>query len=109
LKGKTVENRGRKIFFFHCLAHPGEEEDLQCRSKGHRFGLLLLFFFNEQCRKRHRFRQNSSFHLKGKGDKKACQSSHRSLICDLFNRVLNCNFDWKINAIAFLPKIKQQP
>jgi len=68
-----------------------------------------FFFFNEQCRKRHRFRQNSSFHLKGKGDKKACQSSHRSLICDLFNRVLNCNFDWKINAIASLPKIKQQP
>jgi hypothetical protein len=27
----------------------------------------------------------------------------------LFNRVLNCNFDWKINAIASLPKIKQQP
>ena len=87
----------------------GKKKTYSAVQKGTVSGFLFFFFFNEQCRKRHRFRQNSSFHLKGKGDKKACQSSHRSLICDLFNRVLNCNFDWKINAIAFLPKIKQQP
>jgi hypothetical protein len=56
-------------------AHPGEEERLQCRfvqcrSKRHCFGLFLfLFFFNEQCMKRHHFGQNAPFHLKGKGNK----------------------------------------
>jgi len=33
---------GEKIFFFPCLARPGEEEDPQCRSKRHRLG---PFFF----------------------------------------------------------------
>jgi len=35
--------QGRKIFFFPCLACPGEEERLHCRSKRHRFGLFLFF------------------------------------------------------------------
>jgi hypothetical protein len=43
LKGKAVENRGRKIFFFPCFARPEEEEDQQCRSKHHRFGLPFFF------------------------------------------------------------------
>ena len=40
---------------------------------------------------------------------KTCQSPNQSLICNLFNQVLNCNFDLKFNAIASLPKIKQRP
>jgi len=39
---KKVEEK--KIFFFTCLARPGEEEDPQCRLKRHRFRL----FFYEQ-------------------------------------------------------------
>ena len=35
----------------------------------------LLFFFREQCMKRHRFGKIALFHLKGKGSK-ICQSSH---------------------------------
>jgi hypothetical protein len=42
-------------------------------------------FFNEQCMKRCRFGQNTSFYLKGKDGKKTCQISHWSSICDLFN------------------------
>jgi len=38
---KSVKTRGRKIFFFPYLAHPGEEEDPQCCSKGHRLGLFF--------------------------------------------------------------------
>jgi hypothetical protein len=34
---------------------------------------------------------------------KSCQSPNQSSIYVLFNRVLNCNFDLKINAIASLP------
>jgi hypothetical protein len=59
--------------------------------------------------KRHRFGQNTPFHLKGKSGKNLCQSPNQSSICNLFNQVLNCNFDLKINAIASLPKIKQRP
>jgi hypothetical protein len=44
--------------------------------------------------KRRRFGQNAPFHLKGKGGK-TCQSTNQSSICDLFNRVLNYNFDLK--------------
>jgi hypothetical protein len=32
-----------KIFFFPRFARPGEEEDPQCRSKRHRFGLFFFF------------------------------------------------------------------
>jgi hypothetical protein len=70
---------------------------------------ILGLFFNEQCMKGRRFSQNASFHLKGKGGKNLCQSSNQSSICNLFNQVLNCNFDLTINAIASLPKIKQRP
>jgi hypothetical protein len=69
----------------------------------------LGLFFNEQCMKWRRFSQNASFHLKGKGGKNLCHSSNQSSICNLFNQVLNCNFDLTINAIASLPKIKQRP
>jgi hypothetical protein len=34
----------------------------------------LVLFFNEQCMKRRRFGQNTSFHLKEKGGKNLCQS-----------------------------------
>jgi hypothetical protein len=44
--------------------------------------------------KRRRFGQNTPFHLKGKGSKTR-QSTNQSSICDLFNRVLNYNFDLK--------------
>ena len=38
-----------------------------------------------------------------------CQSSHWSSICDLFNRVLNCNFNCK-NQFNYIPvKFKQRP
>jgi hypothetical protein len=33
-----------------------------------------VLFFNEQCMKRRRFGQNTSFHLKEKGGKNLCQS-----------------------------------
>jgi hypothetical protein len=36
--------QGRKVFFFPCLVHLGEEERLQCRSKRHHFRLFPLFF-----------------------------------------------------------------
>jgi hypothetical protein len=32
----------KNIFFLPCFARPGEEEDPQCRSKRHHFGLLFL-------------------------------------------------------------------
>jgi hypothetical protein len=60
--------QGRKVFFFPCLAHPGEEEKLQCRSKTAPFW-AFPFFFNEQCMKRRCFGQNVPFHLKEKGGK----------------------------------------
>jgi hypothetical protein len=44
--------------------HVREEEDIQCRSKRHRFG-----FFYEQCMKLRRFEQNVPFHLKENGAK----------------------------------------
>jgi hypothetical protein len=37
---------GEKIFFFPCLARPGEEEDPQCHSKRHRLGLSIFFYMN---------------------------------------------------------------
>ena len=51
--GKEVRRKGRrKIFFFPCLARPGEEEDLQCRQNGTVLGFcfffLLLLFCNSE-------------------------------------------------------------
>jgi hypothetical protein len=51
--------------------------------------------------KRRRFGQNAPFHLKGKGGK-MWQSSHWSSICDLFNRVLKCNF-YRKNQFNCIP------
>jgi hypothetical protein len=34
---------------------------------------------------------------------KTCQKPNQSLIYDLFNQILNCNFDFQINSIASLP------
>jgi len=42
IKSRRREKQWNEIFFFPCLARPGEQEDPQCRSKRHRLG---LFFF----------------------------------------------------------------
>ena len=44
LKKRGREKQGKEIFFFPCLARPGEEEDPSCRSKRHRLGLCFFFF-----------------------------------------------------------------
>jgi hypothetical protein len=41
-----------------------------------------------------RFDQNASFHLK-ENCAKIFKIPNQSSICDLFNQVLNCNFDFK--------------
>ena len=41
--------QGRKDFFFPCLARPGEQERLHCRSKRHRFELFASFLMNSVC------------------------------------------------------------
>ena len=43
-ESKRREKQWNEIFFFPCLAHLGEQEDPQCRSKRHRLG--LFFFLN---------------------------------------------------------------
>jgi len=68
----------------------------------------FLSFFYEQCMKRRRFGQNAPFHF-NENDAKFMSDFTLVLNYDLFNQVLNCNFDLKINAIASLPKIKQRP
>jgi hypothetical protein len=70
-EGRDGGDRGRKIFFFPCFAHPGEEENPQFRQNGTVSvpSLYFYFFFHEQCMKGRRFGQNASFHLKGKGSK----------------------------------------
>jgi hypothetical protein len=97
LKGgrKAVKIQGNAASFPCFSARPGEEENLQCCSKQHRFGT----FFYEQCMKRRRFLQNTPFHLKGKGGKNMSE----------YKSVLNCNFDLKINSIASLPKANSGP
>ena len=43
---KEIRRKGEeKIFFFPCLACPGEEEDLQCRQNGTVLGFFFFFFF----------------------------------------------------------------
>ena len=44
--------------------------------------------------KQRRFDQNASFHLK-ENCAKIFKIPNQSSICDLFNQVLNCNFDFK--------------
>jgi len=92
---KAVKIQGNAASFPCFSARPGEEENLQCCSKQHRFGT----FFYEQCMKRRRFLQNTPFHLKGKGGKNMSE----------YKSVLNCNFDLKINSIASLPKANSGP
>jgi hypothetical protein len=96
--------QGRKIFFFPCLACPGEEERLHCRSKRHRFGFSS--FFNEQCMKRCRFGQNTSFYLKGKGDKK--NMSEFTLVFNLWFVQLSPQLPfWFKNQCNCIPAKKQ--
>jgi hypothetical protein len=53
--------------------------------------------------KRRHFDQNASFHLNRIGVKTR-QIPNQSSICDLFNQVLNCNFDFKkVKSIVSLP------
>jgi len=66
LKREMAVTEEEKIFFFPYLARRREEEDPRCRQNS---TVLIPFFFREQCMKRRRFRQNVSFHLKGKGGK----------------------------------------
>jgi hypothetical protein len=40
---KSVKTGGRKIFFFPCLACPGEEEDPQCHQNGTVLGFPFFF------------------------------------------------------------------
>jgi hypothetical protein len=94
-EGKVVRNRGEKIFFFPCFARPGEEEDPQCLQNGTVSAPFSSFFMNSVW--------NGVVSFKWKGSK-MCQSSHWSSFCDLFNCVLNCNFNCKnqFNYIAGL-------
>jgi hypothetical protein len=45
--------------------------------------------------KRRRFGQNTPFHLNAKAAK-TCPFSYWFSICNVFNQVLNCNFDLKL-------------
>ena len=46
---KEIRRKGEeKIFFFPCLACPGEEEELQCRQNGTVLGFLFFFFCNSE-------------------------------------------------------------
>ena len=60
--GKESRRKGRrKIFFFPCLARPGEEEDLQCLQNGTVSGFCYFFLATVN--------ETTPFHLKGKGAK----------------------------------------
>jgi hypothetical protein len=67
-----------------------------------------VFFFNEQWMKRRCFGQNAPFHLK-KRAAKTCQNPNQSSICDLFNQVLSCNFDFKYQFNCIPAKFNPQP
>jgi len=98
-KGKRKAGEGNLLF--PCLACLGEEEDPQWRSKRHRLG--LCFFFFEIVDETVPFYQNAPFHLKEMAPK-TCQHPTHSLICDLFNQVLNSNFDFKYQLNCILVK-----
>jgi hypothetical protein len=83
-----------KIFFFPRFARPGEEEDPQCRSKRHRFGLFFFFLM-----KRRRFPQNAAFHLNGKWRQKTRQIQKLVL---QFARVLHFGTWSRISSIKSL-------
>jgi len=42
-KESVAVTKEEKIFFFPCFTRPGEEEDSQCRSKWHCFGLSFFW------------------------------------------------------------------
>ena len=63
---------------------------------------VLDFFSCEQWVKWLRFDQNALFYLNGNGAK-TCKFSNQSSICDLYNQVLNCNFNFKNQFNASLP------
>ena len=51
--GKEIRRKGEeKIFFFPCLARPGEEEELQCRQNGTVLGFCFFFFCNSEWKRR---------------------------------------------------------
>jgi hypothetical protein len=58
------------------------------------FGAFVFFFFLKQWIKQRSFTQNEPFCLK-ENDAKNMSKSKSSLICDLFNQILNCNFDFQ--------------
>jgi hypothetical protein len=69
---------------------------------------IWVFFLRDQCMKRRCFGQNAPFHLK-KRAAKTCQSPNQSSICDLFNQVLSCNFDFKYQFNCIPTKFNPQP
>jgi len=76
------EQQGRKASSSPAYACPGEEEDLRCRSKRHRFG---FFFGNEQYMKRRCFAQNVPFHLNGKWRQNITFSNQSFNLCAFFH------------------------
>jgi hypothetical protein len=67
------------------------------------FGSLFFFFL-----KQHRFIQNAPFHLKEMAPK-TCQHPTQSSICNLFNQVLKCNFDFKCQFNCIPAKFNCRP
>jgi hypothetical protein len=63
-----------------------------------------LFFFLKQ----RRFTQNTPFHLKEMAQK-TCQNPTQSSICNLFNQVLKCNFDFKYQFNCIPAKFNCRP
>jgi hypothetical protein len=64
-KKKGAGKAGEKSLLLPLFStRQGEEEDLWCRSKRHRFCFFFLFSFLK-CMKQRRFSQNMPFHLDG--------------------------------------------
>jgi hypothetical protein len=58
--------------------------------------------------KQRRFTQNTPFHLKEMAQK-TCQNPTQSSICNLFNQVLKCNFDFKYQFNCIPAKFNCRP
>jgi len=67
-----------------------------------------LFFFLKQWMKQRRFTQNTPFYLKEMAQK-TCQNPTQSSICNLFNQVLKCNFDFKYQFNCIPAKFNCRP
>jgi len=104
IQGREVGEKQRRKTTFSSLFSTciGEEDDGVVQNS------TVLSFFFKQCMKQCRFGQNTPFHLNAKAAK-TCPFSYWSSICNVFNQVLNCNFDLKINAISSLPKSNSSP